>query len=45
MSQLGWLIGLVKHAIWADAVVAFNSFIAAYPMTFFIGMLGYFWLL
>jgi hypothetical protein len=50
MSKLGWPIGLVRHAIWADSLyflyllVTFNfqntSFIPAYPMTLFIGMLG-----
>jgi hypothetical protein len=52
MSKLGWLIGLVKHAIWADFLVfpipavTFNfqnpSFIPAHPITPFIGMLGKF---
>jgi hypothetical protein len=52
MFRLGWLIGLVEHAIWADSLllpipaVTFNfqnrSIIPAYPMSFFIGMLGYF---
>jgi hypothetical protein len=55
MSKLGWLIGLVKHAIWTDSLyflyllLTFNfqnpSFIPAYPMTLFIGMLGQFWFL
>jgi hypothetical protein len=49
MSKLGWLIGLVKHAIWADSLfsipaVTFNFqtliIIPAYFMTLFIGMLA-----
>jgi hypothetical protein len=50
ISQLGWQIGLVKHVIWADslyflyllllAISKNPSFIPAYPMTLFIGMLG-----
>jgi hypothetical protein len=50
ISKLGWLIGLVKRATSADSLlfhipaVTFNfqnpSFIPAYPITFFIGMLG-----
>jgi hypothetical protein len=50
MFKLGWLIGLVKHAICADSVhflyllllsISKNpSSIPAYPVTLFIGMLG-----
>jgi hypothetical protein len=52
MPKLGWPIGLVKHAVWADFLVfpipsvTFNfqnrSFIPAYPIILFIGMLGKF---
>jgi hypothetical protein len=50
MSKLSRLIGLVKHAIWADSLyflisaVTFNfqnhSVIPAYSTALFIGMLG-----
>jgi hypothetical protein len=50
MSRLGWLIGLVEHAIWADSLyflyllLLFNfqnpSVIPAYSVTLLIGMLG-----
>jgi hypothetical protein len=52
ISKLGWLIGFVKHAMWADSFyflyllslsISQNpSFVPAYPVTFFIGMLGKF---
>jgi hypothetical protein len=50
MSKLDWLIGFVKHALWAGSLyflkllLLFNfqnpSFIPAYPMALFTGMLG-----
>jgi hypothetical protein len=49
MSELGWLIRLVKHAIWADSLYvlylllrSFSKIIPAYSMTLFIGMLDEF---
>jgi hypothetical protein len=48
MSELGWLMGLVKHALgrffaFPIPAVTLNlqnaSFIPAYPMTLFIGLI------
>jgi hypothetical protein len=48
MSKLGWLIGLVKHAIWADSLYFLyllllsisKILVSSYPMTLFMGILG-----
>jgi hypothetical protein len=46
MSKLGWLIGLVKHAICTDSLYFLHlllpsiSNIPAYPMALFVRMLG-----
>jgi hypothetical protein len=47
ISKLGWMIGLVKHAKWADSLyfpylllISISRIIPAYSMTLFIGILG-----
>jgi hypothetical protein len=31
MSKLGWLIGLVKHAIWADSFISYTCCYFQFP--------------
>jgi hypothetical protein len=43
MAKLGWLIRLVKHAIWADLLYFLYVLllsVTTYPITLFICMLG-----
>jgi hypothetical protein len=49
MSTLGWLMGLFKHAIWVHCISFIYcyfqfpnpSFIPAYPVILFVGMLDF----